>query len=73
MDETPFLVDRWKHRIVKRDGMWKLYCPARGADDLIFAHHFEWVLFALTDFPCRHGYVDEPQSHGVPIGRRVWL
>ncbi len=66
-----FVVDRWKHRIVKRSKVWALYCPARGPEDLILTDRFEWVLFALTSFPCRHGQVEHPEPHGVFI-QGVW-
>ena len=42
--ETPFLVDRNKHRIVKRDGVWKLYCPLRGTNNLVLAKTYDVML-----------------------------
>jgi len=47
MIDTQFLVDRHMHRIVKRDGAWKLYCPQRGPDRLICAGSFEILVRVL--------------------------
>jgi hypothetical protein len=62
--ETTFLVDAYKHRIVKRDGTWKLYCPERSGDSLILANTFKLIRIALTEYPCKHGWI-VPKSHGV--------
>ena len=48
-----FLVDRHKHRIVKRDGVWKFYCPFRGPDGIIFCMTFAAAIFLLL-FQCPH-------------------
>lgn len=47
MTETEFLVDRHTHRIVKRDGKWKLYCPRRGPDKLICTNSFDVLIRVL--------------------------
>jgi hypothetical protein len=68
--ETPFLVDRKRHRIGKQDGMWKLYCPERGVDSLILAKRFDDIVHAFT-LPCREsgGLFKTIYSHGLPNRR----
>jgi hypothetical protein len=51
--DVPFLVDRRKHRIVKREGIWRMYCPERGRGSIIFAAAWEYVLDACLT-PCPH-------------------
>lgn len=66
--ETQFLVERHKHRIVKLDGMWKLYCPERGGDSLILAPLFGQIVHAFT-LPCSEpggGLFGTLYSHGLP-------
>lgn len=69
--ETEFMVDRHKHRIVKRDGLWKLYCPRRGTgpNSLILSDTFDRILAAYSGEPClvvevRYGYFIY-YSHGL--------
>jgi hypothetical protein len=59
------VVDADKHRVAKApgaSGLWAGYCPARGVDDLIYAHGFP-MMFALFATPCPH--LDENYD---PIG-----
>jgi hypothetical protein len=58
--ETEFLVDGHKHRIVKRDEVWKLYCPERGGDSIISAVAFESLRIALVHYPCPHDGIFSP-------------
>lgn len=48
-----FLVDTRKHRILKRFGWWRMYCPRRGPDSIIFTAEWRHVLNAC-DTPCPH-------------------
>ncbi len=57
IEEIPFLVDRYKHRIVKREGVWRLYCPERGTNDIITV---------LLEEPCPHETVPARFSSGWP-------
>lgn len=50
---VPFLVDRRKHRIVKREGVWRMYCPKRGPNSIIFTIGWDYVLEACLT-PCPH-------------------
>jgi hypothetical protein len=71
--ETEFLVDRHKHRIVKRDGVWKLYCPERGGDSLILTARFADIVHAFT-LPCSEsggGLIPLPYSHGLPKAFKI--
>lgn len=47
------LVDSWKHRVAKIDGQWRMYCPERGTESLIFAPDFHYVQ-VLMYTPCPH-------------------
>ncbi len=58
--EVPFLVDRDKHRIVKLGGAWRIYCPERGTDDIIYARTFAEVL-ALSPC-CPHDHFVRPDT-----------
>jgi len=66
--ETEFLVDRDKHRIVKRDGLWKLYCPVRGTGpaSLIVTGRFEYIVEALN-WPCDETVGAVRRSHHFPL------
>lgn len=63
------LVDQHKHRIAKvpdhvanaqryamqAEGIWAMYCPQRGPNDLLYATSWPWVLNALgRGTPCPH-------------------
>lgn len=52
--EVPFLVDRRKHRIVKREGAWRLYCPKRGAEDVVYTTWPFPVIAHVLNEPCPH-------------------
>jgi hypothetical protein len=68
LEGTPFLVDGFKHRIVKRGGMWRLYCPKNGVGpkSLVIAYDFEAIRVAMT-YPCRYQQSGETHSHLVPV------
>jgi hypothetical protein len=53
MQPHEFLVDRHKHRIVKRAGIWRMYCPERGTESIICCPRFSHVLAAVHT-PCPH-------------------
>lgn len=48
-----FLVDSYKHRIVKRKDIWCFYCPKRGPDSVIYGITFDDIL-VLLQHPCPH-------------------
>lgn len=52
-----FLVDRDKHRIVKRDGLWCLYCPElekANSDSVIYTNGPFQAIIQLPE-KCPHG------------------
>lgn len=50
-----------KHRIVKRNGVWMMYCPKRRSGDLIYTASFRYVLLAIRDGgPCPHDDILTP-------------
>lgn len=60
-NDVIFLVDTFKHRIVKREGIWRLYCPERGPDDIIFCTADYPYITAVLDTPCPHHAVVGPR------------
>lgn len=68
MSDVEFLVDAYKHRIVKRDGLWRLYCPYRGGDapGIIMAPRFPLIRAVLL-LPCVERVDGHLESHGMPM------
>ena len=66
IEEIPFLVDRYKHRIVKREGVWRLYCPERGTNDIIYCVAPFPFITVLLEEPCPHETVPARFSSGWP-------
>lgn len=60
------LVDKHTHRIVKEDGIWKMYCPQRGPDDLIYTYAWRLVEYALRNA----GRCPHDQLLGPAVGMR---